>query len=485
MELFAENHEDPEYCLVHRPQGPATAIPSTLSKNLHNELPKISSNDEYGPLKEVMIGRGEHSYFPSIPIAAAANIVPRYHLHQFRPHNPIPAEIIRKASWELDNFACVMEKLGIRVHRPEKVDWGNVKIDESKDGQEGHGSGYTSSMMRDGLMVVGETVIESAFSWGCRRHEVELLHGQWLHALAHDDDEKVKIVRAPKTKTIADDRIFEIQQGARWAINNSRVAFDAADFTKLEKGIVVTHKSNTTNQKGIEWVRSHLPRGWRLIVIEPKKGNTSEMHIDATLTPLFPGTALYNPELVDLKELRRHTPLDTWRLLPAPIKQNWAEYPPSFMCHNEHLAMNVLVVDHKTVVTEEQDTEMHKLFESLGMKCIKLPFKHVGCLGGSFHCATVDLRRGHDASGEGEEGGRLSEHMFAQYPPAPEDVSGSLREDPAFVRYYRQLMLDRIHRLQSQRLELQSRSQPLQYPAAQRIHSQYPYQHPSDCPYIN
>jgi glycine amidinotransferase len=57
------------------------------------------------------------------------------------------------------------------------------------------------------------------------------------------------------------------------------------------------------------------------------------------------------------------------------------------------LAMNVLVIDHETVVTEEQDKDMHALFESLGMKCIKLPFKHVGCLGGSFHCATVDLRR--------------------------------------------------------------------------------------------
>lgn len=383
-----------------------------------------------------------------------------------------------------------MEKLGIRVHRPEKVDWGNVKIDESKDGKEALGSGYTSSMMRDGFMVVGETVIESAFSWACRRHEVELLHGEWLHALAYDDDGKVKIVRAPKTKTLADDRIFDIQQGARWAINNSRVAFDAADFIKLEKGIVVTHKSNTTNQKGIEWVRSHLPHGWRLIVIEPKKGNTSEMHIDATLTPLFPGTALYNPELVDLKELRRHKPLDTWRLLPAPISQNWAKYPPSFMCHNEHLAMNVLVVDHKTVVTEEQDTEMHKLFESLGMNCVKLPFKHVGCLGGSFHCATVDLKRGHEGSNGGpvrnrpaepsiisENGNRPCEPVFARYL----DFPGIPQEGSAFAQYRQQSMMDRSHRLQSQS------AQSPQYPAARGIHTQYPcyYSQPSDCSYIN
>jgi glycine amidinotransferase len=388
------NPNDPDYLLINRTQR---TISSSNYESIQDELPKISSHDEYAPLREVMIGRGEYSYFPDIPLPAAANIVPRYHLHQFRPRNPIPEDIVRKATWELDNFARTMEKMGIRVHRPEKVDWGNVKIDENAPGEHGKGSGYTSSMMRDGLIIIGETVIESAFSWTCRRHEVEMLHGKWLHALSSDKDEKLKIVRAPKTKTVAEDRIFDIEQGARWAINNSRIAFDAADFTKLEKGVVVTHKSNTTNEKGIEWVREHLPKDWRLIIIEPKAGNNSEMHIDATLTPLFPGTAVYNPELVDLEELRRHEPLKTWRLLPAPINQGWAQ-PPSYMCHNEHLAMNVLVLDHKTVVTEEQDTEMHKLFESLGMKCVKLPFKHVGCLGGSFHCATVDFRRGENES---------------------------------------------------------------------------------------
>jgi glycine amidinotransferase len=388
------NPNDPEYVVIDGVEY----ILVDRSKNKRKEpapqdLPQIHSNDEYGPLREVFVGRGEHSYFPAIPMSAAANILPRYHLDKFRPGNPIPKDIVEKAAWELDNFARTLERLGIKVHRPEMVDWGNVTVDEHASEGKGQGSGYTSSMMRDGLMVVGDTVIEAAFSWTCRRHEIELLHGKWLAALQHQSEGNIKIVRAPLPHTVSEDKIFDVEQGARWAINNSRVAFDTADFTRLEKGIMVTHESNTTNKKGIEWVRSHLPKGWKLIVIEPRASNHSEMHIDATLTPLFPGTALYNPELVDLEELRRHEPLNTWRLLPAPIDQKWAQYPPSYMCHNEHLAMNVLVLDHETVVTEEQDKDMHKLFESLGMKCIKLPFKHVGCLGGSFHCATVDLRR--------------------------------------------------------------------------------------------
>jgi glycine amidinotransferase len=393
MQVYMNPH-DPEHIIVNDLEYVLVTRGRRGSPNdqIDDDLPKVSSSDEYAPLKEIFVGRGEHSYFPAIPMSAAANIVPRYHLDQFRPNNPIPKDIVEKATWELDNFANTLSKMGIKVHRPAKVDWGNVTVDEHNHESRGRSSGYTSSMMRDGLMVVGDTVIEAAYSWTCRRHEIELLHGHWLSAL-QKQDRNIKIVRAPKTKTVAEDRIFDVEQGARWAINNSRIAFDTADFTKLEKGIVVTHKSNTTNEKGIEWVRQHLPHGTKLIVIEPRPGNNSEMHIDATLTPLFPGTALYNPELVDLEELRRHKPLDTWRLLPAPIDQRWAQNPPSFMCHNEHLAMNVLVIDHQTVVTEENDKDMHKLFEDLGMKCIKLPFKHVGCLGGSFHCATVDLVR--------------------------------------------------------------------------------------------
>jgi glycine amidinotransferase len=233
-------------------------------------------------------------------------------------------------------------------------------------------------------MIVGDTVLTSAFSWACRRHEIELAHGPLLKQL---EAQGYTIVRPPNPPE--PDTIFDIEAGAPWVINNSRIAFDTADFVRAGRH-VVGQLSNTTNQKGIDFVRAHLPAGYELIIIECM--DETEMHIDATFMPIGPGTALYNPKAVTIEELRRHKPLNTWRLLPKPYEPSWTIYPPSYMCR-PLLIINVLMLDEKHVFCEEDDKEMHAFWRELGIEPIPLPFKHVHSLGGSFHCATADLRR--------------------------------------------------------------------------------------------
>jgi glycine amidinotransferase len=242
-----------------------------------NNTQKPFSDNEWSRLIEVVVGRASHSCFPHIPIKALANIVPRYYLDEFvKPNNPIPQEILDKAEAELDNFAHILQNYGVKVRRPEVVDW-------VKEG------GYTGSMVRDGLMVVGNTIIEAAFSWPCRRREIELMHGPMLEEF--EKNGTYSVVRAPTPP--APDHIFDIEPGAFWVINNSRTAFDTADFMRIGKH-VVGHLSNATNQKGIDWVRAHLPPGYELIIFESK--NEKEMHMDVTFVPLKQGTALYYPD---------------------------------------------------------------------------------------------------------------------------------------------------------------------------------------------
>jgi glycine amidinotransferase len=167
-------------------------------KAQENDLQKPFSDNEWSRLIEVVVGRASHSCFPHIPVKALANIVPRYYLDEFiKPNNPIPQEILDKAEAELDNFARILQSYAVKVRRPEVVDW-------VKEG------GYTGSMVRDGLMVVGNTIIEAAYSWPCRRREIELMHGPML-----EEFEKYgtyKIVRAPMPP--AADHIFDIEPGA-------------------------------------------------------------------------------------------------------------------------------------------------------------------------------------------------------------------------------------------------------------------------------
>lgn len=197
------------------------------------------------------------------------------HVDEFRSGNAVPLQITTNADKELDQFASILEQRGIHVERPSEVDWAAA-------------GGYTGSMVRDGLLVVGSTIIESAYSWRCREHEVDLMLEKLLTELAQDT--RVKVVRAPKPpmrETLYDGypeaNGVNPLNGVPWAINNSRVAFDAADFIRFGKNIV-GQLSHVTNEKGLEYVRSHLPEGYELHIIQVDDPHS--MHLVSCLQSL-------------------------------------------------------------------------------------------------------------------------------------------------------------------------------------------------------
>jgi glycine amidinotransferase len=53
--------------------------------------------------------------------------------------------------------------------------------------------------------------------------------------------------------------------------------------------------------------------------------------------------------------------------------------------------LNALSLDEKRVLVEANDTEFAAWLRTQGMEPIMVPFAHVNNIGGSFHCATVDL----------------------------------------------------------------------------------------------
>jgi glycine amidinotransferase len=55
--------------------------------------------------------------------------------------------------------------------------------------------------------------------------------------------------------------------------------------------------------------------------------------------------------------------------------------------------MNVLSVDPQRVVIDACDVELARRLEGRGLEVIPVPFEHVAAIGGSLHCATLDVRR--------------------------------------------------------------------------------------------
>ncbi|MFF8228063.1 hypothetical protein [Streptomyces caelestis] len=113
---------------------------------------------------------------------------------------------------------------------------------------------------------------------------------------------------------------------------------------------------------------------------------------DTTFVPLAPGKVLVNPEYVDVDCLPEV--LNSWDVLiapePDPINERLLEI--TSMC-GKWLSMNVLMIDEKRVIAERHHTGMLRALENWGFEPIPCVLLHYAPFGGSFHCATLDVRR--------------------------------------------------------------------------------------------
>ncbi|KHN97452.1 lysine amidinotransferase [Metarhizium album ARSEF 1941] len=302
----------------------------------------IQADDEWSPLRAVIVGRAENSAFPSEPLPMIRATMPSRYAKEFAPSNPFPQDILVRAQQELDQFASLLEEQGIRVHRPEIVDWLHV-------------GGYTGAMPRDGLMVVGNTLIEAPYAWRCRRDEIQLAYTGILDKVAASGT--ARICRAPRI--VGQDTIYDTNktltngfaEAGAWVINNSRPAFDAADFMRFGKTII-GQLSHVTNRKGVEYLQALVPDGYTVELLHVTDEHA--MHIDATILPLRKGLLVYNPERVTESALRQHGVFEDWELHAYPFVPQ-ARASPLYMC-SPWLVLNALSLDEKRIMVEAEDT---------------------------------------------------------------------------------------------------------------------------------
>ena len=176
------------------------------------------------------------------------------------------------------------------------------------------------------------------------------------------------------------------EEGAplEFVITEYEPTFDAADFTRCGQDIFV-QKSHVTNEFGIEWLRRHLGDEYTIHVLE--FNDSHPMHIDATLVPMAPGKLLVNPERV----LKIPDAFKGWDVFYAPMPSmpdNHTLYMTS-----KWINMNILMLDENRVVVERQDEPMITSLKKWGFTPILCNFRNFNTFGGSFHCATLDIRR--------------------------------------------------------------------------------------------
>lgn len=341
----------------------------------------VSSFNEWDPLEEVIVGIVDGATVPPSHIALKATLPEDQH-DFFRKHagQPFPPERIAAAKRELDGLVHLLEAEGVKVRRP-------VPVDQLKSfGAPGWTStGLYAAMPRDLLLVVGDELIECPMAWRSRYHETS----SYRPLLKEYFRGGARWSAGPKPELrdeLYDYDWTEAHDGGpfRSVITEFEPTFDAADFMRCGRDLFA-QRSNVTNDFGIEWLRRHLGPEYRIHVFE--FDDPHPMHIDATLVPLAPGKLLINPERVTkVPELFKG-----WDVFRAPTPSIPAEH--TLYMTSKWLNMNILMLDEERVVVERQDEPMIAAFKKWGFKPLLCDFRNFNSFGGSFHCATLDVRR--------------------------------------------------------------------------------------------
>ena len=344
----------------------------------------VCSYNEWDPLEEAIVGRVEGASVPPWHVSVQASVPPHSgdRLKMFSG-KPAPAALVDAAKKDLDGFIHILESEGVTVRRPDPIPQTSSYSTPDWTCE----SGYNLANPRDGLLVIGDEILETPMAWRSRYFEFHayrsLLH-EYFRAGA-------RWTAAPKPQLCDslynyDYEVPKDGEPLRYAINESELTFDAADFTRCGRDIFAI-RSNVTNQFGLQWLARHLGSDYTIHVIETR--HRQPMHIDTTLVPLAPGKALVNPEFLDKDKLPAI--LKQWELreAPPPVTNSSQVIDLSSVW----LSMNLLMLDPQRVVVEASQEPLIELLRNWGFEPIPCPFSNYFMYGGAFHCATLDIRR--------------------------------------------------------------------------------------------
>ncbi|TRZ01970.1 hypothetical protein DNTS_024148 [Danionella cerebrum] len=347
----------------------AAQLPLSMDEHAHGPEPTpaqpecpVSAYNEWDPLEEVIVGRAENACVPPFTVEVKANTYEKHWpFYQRFGGQSFPKEHLQKAVDEIEEMCTILALEGVTVKRPEPLNWS-----EEYKTPDFSSTGMYAAMPRDILLVVGNEIIEAPMAWRARFFEYRA-----YRPLIKDYFRRgAKWTTAPKP-TMSDE-LYDQDYPIRTVEDRHKLA---------AQGKFVT------NFMGIEWMRRHLAPTYRIHTISFRDPNP--MHIDATFNIIGPGLVLSNPD-------RPCNQIEMFR------KAGWTVVtPPTPLIPDSHplwmsskwLSMNVLMLDEKRVMVDANETSIHKMFENLGIKPIKVNIRHANSLGGGFHCWTTDVRR--------------------------------------------------------------------------------------------
>jgi glycine amidinotransferase len=385
----AADHDYAEYPAAH------------ITNEAALDIPVVNSHNEFDPLEEVIVGSIEDATIPEWHVSGKAVWPQQYwDMYKTQAGQPFRQDLMDGARKELDGFAEILRQEGVIVRRPDAKTGDFSQSSKTPDFE--INNGLYAAMPRDLLIVVGNEIIEAPMAWRSRFFE----YRPYRKLMKEYFQRGAKWTTAPKP--LMSDELYRsedsyVEGQDSFVTTEFEPVFDAAEFTRIGKDIFV-QRSQVTNMFGIEWMRRHLGPDYTIHVLDFQDKNA--MHIDGTFVPLGPGKLLVNPKrpCVTGKLNQRYSYDGHSRDYKLPdMFKGWdvfmAETPllpashPLYFTSPWTASCNVIMLDHERVCVEAHETTTIKKFEEWGFKPVLVPFRNFLPFGGSFHCATTDVRR--------------------------------------------------------------------------------------------
>jgi N-dimethylarginine dimethylaminohydrolase len=299
------------------------------------------SNDEWGNLKEVIVGTATNARLPSRCSVFRKLEEQTAWKETAVPSGAFPAAVIDEANEDLETFSNTLTSLGITVHRPTDLDFENF-------------DGMYNYCPRDRVLVVGDTIIDAPMLYPTRQKEIQAI----------DAFLSKNIIRCEDRDAV----------------------FDAANICRLGKDLLYL-VSSSGNQRGAEWLQSVLPAH----NVHVLNNIYSGVHIDSTISPVREGLVVLNADRINQDNVP--VPLRSWDKIWITgddiTAQGFAGYPYA----SNYIGLNFLTVNPNLVICDPKQTYLRTQLEKWSVETIGVELRHSRTLGGGHHCVTLDTVR--------------------------------------------------------------------------------------------
>lgn len=344
-----------------------------------NGVSPVRSYNEWDPLEEVIVGIVDDAMLPSWNLINEITFPPgAWELPQLRSGGgvPYPEEIVDRAREDVEEFAGVLREAGATVRRPDRLDFAAPYGTPAWQVT----NGFCAANPRDVLIVFGDEVIEAPMADRGRYFETWPYRGLLVEYFAGG----ARWTAAPKPRLLDD--LYQRDDPDAWVTTEAEPTFDAADFVRCGRD-VIGQRSHVTNEAGIAWLSRQLGPDYRIHLIDPQWNQAA--HIDTTLMPIAPGKILVNRKYFDPAGLP--PAFANWDVLvppePVPVADG------TYTTVSAWISMNIFMLDEKRVVVERRQEPLMRAFEKWGFEPVPCSFENYYAFAGSFHCATLDVRR--------------------------------------------------------------------------------------------